>query len=68
MQAECPICLSWLDYKKRLGGPGILFYPTGDYEKDLKEIQAFYKDKVAKHPNNFNLSEQYRKNETNTAI
>ena len=52
--------LSWLDYEKKQGGSGKIFYPTGNYEEDLKEIQEFYKDKVAKYPENFNLSKQYQ--------
>lgn len=60
MKAEKPIYLSWLDYEKKQGGSGIKFYPTGNYEEDLKTIQEYYKDKVAKYPENFNLSKQYQ--------
>lgn len=40
--AQVPIVLAYIDYNNRLGGVGKIFYPTGDYEKDLKEILAFY--------------------------
>ena len=60
MKSGKPIYLSWLDYEKKQGGSGKIFYPTGNYEADLKEIQEFYKDKVAKYPENFNLSKQYQ--------
>ncbi len=61
LKAQKPIYLSWLDYEKKLASSGIKFYPTGDYEKDIKEIQKFYMDKVAKYPKNFNLSKEYQK-------
>lgn len=57
-QAEVPIVLGYLDYKKKEGGLGPVFYPTGDYEKDLAAIQEFYRDKTARFPENFNLSPQ----------
>ena len=60
LKADVPIQLCWLDYEKKLGGVGIPFFPTGNYEADLKEIQSFYKDKVAKYPKNFNMSKQYQ--------
>jgi len=41
--ANVPIALGFLDYRRKVGGFGPLFYPTGDLEKDLKEIQDFYK-------------------------
>ena len=40
--AKVPIVLGFLDYKRKIGGLGPLFYPTGDYEKDIKEIKTFY--------------------------
>ena len=58
--ANVPIILGFLDYKKRYCGIERIFYPTGDYEKDLAEIWDYYKDKKAKHPEGFNLDEQYR--------
>ena len=40
--AKVPIVLGYLDYKRKVGGLGPLFYTTGDYQKDIKEIKAFY--------------------------
>ena len=48
--AGVPIALGYLDYKRRRGGVGGVFYPTGDYEKDLREIQAFYRNVTPKYP------------------
>jgi 1-acyl-sn-glycerol-3-phosphate acyltransferase len=59
--AKVPIVLGYLNYGKKECGMGPLFYPTGNYEEDIKKIQEFYLDKTAKFPENFNLSEKYRK-------
>lgn len=48
--ANVPIVLGYLDYQRKAGGFGPLFYPTGDLEKDMAEIQAYYKDVVGKNP------------------
>ena len=58
--AHVPIILGFIDYKKKYCGIERIFYPTGDYEKDLVEIWDYYKDVKAKHPEGFNLDEQYR--------
>lgn len=57
-QAKVPIICGYLDYKTKTGGMGLMLYPTGDYDADLKKIQDFYKDKQAKHPEKFSLSPQ----------
>ena len=59
-KANVPIYLAYLNYDKKEGGAGKIFYPTGDYEKDMMEIEEFYKDKIAKFPENFNLSKENR--------
>ncbi len=48
--ANVPIVLGVLDYKNKTGGMKKLFYPTGDIEKDLVEIQSFYKGIEGKNP------------------
>ena len=50
LQAQVPIVLSYLDYGRKQAGIGPIFYPTGCIEADLKEIQAFYRDKAGKYP------------------
>ena len=49
-EANIPIILGYLDYKNKHAGVGPVFYPTGDYKKDLPEIMDFYKDKQGKFP------------------
>ena len=59
--AQVPILLGFIDYKKKYCGIEKIFYPSGDYKNDLAEIWDYYKDVKAKHPEGFNLDEQYRK-------
>ncbi len=48
--ANVPIALAFLDYSKKIAGIEKIFHPTGDYEKDLAEIKAFYRTVKGKHP------------------
>ncbi|MBU3916998.1 lysophospholipid acyltransferase family protein [bacterium] len=48
--ANVPISLGFLDYKRKIGGLGPLFYPTGDIEADIKEISKFYINITGKYP------------------
>ena len=50
VQADVPILCGYLDYKNKKGGLGPLFYPTGDIEKDMAEIQGFYRGKSGRNP------------------
>lgn len=50
MAASVPIVFGVLDYKNKTGGMKTLIYPTGDIEKDLREIQSFYKGIEGKNP------------------
>ncbi len=51
--ANIRICLGYLDFAKKEGGIGPMFAPTGDIDKDMKEIKAFYKTKTGKYPDRF---------------
>ncbi len=48
--ANVPILLSYLDYGRKVGGIGPLFYPTGDYQADIVKIMAFYSNVSGKYP------------------
>ena len=50
LAANVPIVLGVLDYKNKVGGMKKVFYPTGDVDKDLIEIQSHYKGIEGKHP------------------
>ena len=50
IKADVPIFLGYIDYKHKTGGIKKKFVPTGDVNKDLEEIKAFYKDYSGKFP------------------
>ena len=56
MGAKVPIVMGYLDYGKKVAGFGDVFHPTGDYQKDLNEIQNFYRQFTAKHPEKSSLN------------
>ncbi len=53
-QAQVPIGLGYLDFAKKEAGVKSLFYPTGNLENDLSEIQEVYKNIQGKIPENYN--------------
>ena len=61
--AKVPVAVAFIDYGKKKCGIAFLFTPTGDYNKDFEPIRAFYLDKKAKFPENFNLSTMYQENQ-----
>lgn len=50
LKAGVPILTSYLDYKRKVGGIGPLFWPTGDIEADLVGIREFYAGITPKKP------------------
>ena len=54
--AKVPIVLGYLDYGRKTAGFGELFYPTGDYQKDLAEIKDFYRQFTARYPEKSSLN------------
>ena len=59
LQAGVPICLGYLDYAKKEAGVGPPVYPTGDFQKDMERISAFYKGIPGKYPDQFALDERF---------
>jgi 1-acyl-sn-glycerol-3-phosphate acyltransferase len=53
--AELPILPAYLDFGQRRLGLGPVFYPTGDIERDMPQIQAFYAPMQGKNPQQFDL-------------
>ena len=53
--AHVPILIAYIDYEKKRCGVKRVFYPTGDYEKDLAEIWDDYRGVKGKYPELFNL-------------
>ncbi len=56
VENHVPIIMAFIDYKDKRGGLGPVYYPTGDYNADIKEIKKFYCRFHAKHPEYYNLS------------
>lgn len=48
--AEVPLVLGFLDYARKRGGLGEVFVPSGDLEKDMERIAAFYAGIMGKRP------------------
>lgn len=55
--AKVPIIFGTLDYENKVGGMLEVFYPSGNFEKDLPIIQSFYKGIDGKHPEKSNIFE-----------
>ncbi len=56
LQANIPMALAYLDYKKKHSGIGKIVYPTGDYQKDLLQIQEFYRGITPRHPATYTVN------------
>ncbi|PKL38809.1 MAG: glycerol acyltransferase [Spirochaetae bacterium HGW-Spirochaetae-1] len=50
LKADVPILLGFLDFAKKRGGFGPLFYPTGNIEADMSIIRGFYADIRGRYP------------------
>ncbi len=48
--ARVPIVLGYLDYARKRAGVGLVLWPSGDLEADLRTIGDFYADKTGKRP------------------
>ncbi len=48
--AGVPIVLSYMDYARKVSGLGPVFHPTGDIERDMATIKAFYAPFKGKNP------------------
>lgn len=48
--AGVPIILGYLDYANKIAGIGPVFWPTGDFDKDVEEIKTFYRKIAGKYP------------------
>ena len=55
LKADIPILLYGIDYERKLIQCTKSIIPSGDFDKDMAEIKAYYKDFKGKHPENFVL-------------
>lgn len=51
--ANVPIVLAFMDYRRKAGGIGPTFYPTGNMEEDMLYIKAFYANITGKRHSQF---------------
>ena len=58
--AGVPIALAYMDYAKKKTGVGKIVYPSGDMQKDMAEIMAFYAQIDAKFPEQFSVDQRYQ--------
>ena len=59
LKAGVPICLGYLDYRKKEAGVGKVIYPGGDIEEDMRKMMDFYSGISPKYPELFSLDERY---------
>jgi len=52
--ANVPLIMGFVDFKKKEVGFGPLFNLSGDFEKDMTQIQEFFNQKTPKHSDNYN--------------
>ena len=62
MENKTPIVMAFIDYKFKKGGIGPVFYPTGNFDADMKVMKDFYLPFHARHPERYNLSNMNLKN------
>jgi 1-acyl-sn-glycerol-3-phosphate acyltransferase len=55
--ANVHIMLGFLDYRRKVGGIGPTFYPTGRIEEDMQEIKTFYATITGKYHDMFSNAE-----------
>jgi 1-acyl-sn-glycerol-3-phosphate acyltransferase len=55
--AGVPIVMGYLDYKRKVGGIGQVFQPTGDINVDMVAIQYFYANISGKYPEKSSLAD-----------
>ena len=55
--ANIPIVLIGIDYEKKCIKAGKYIIPSGDIDKDMREIKLYFKDFKGKHPHKFVLGD-----------
>jgi 1-acyl-sn-glycerol-3-phosphate acyltransferase len=55
VNAGVPIVLGYLDYSRKKGGLGQVFYPTGNIKADFEVIKDFYRNIKGRHPEKFDI-------------
>lgn len=53
LTARVPIVMGYLDFGRKVTGLGPVFTPSGDIDRDMAEIKAFYAPFVGRNPHQF---------------
>lgn len=53
--ANVPILLTYIDYKKKMMGIEKIFIPTDNEEEDIRQIKLYFKDFVGRNPEGFSI-------------
>lgn len=53
--AKVPVVMGFIDFKTKTCGYGPMFYPSGDFDADWKQIEDFYRGMQGKVKGCFNL-------------
>jgi len=59
LEAKVPICLSFMDYEKKVTGVGMCFMPSGEIDADMRVIMDYYSNITPKSPENFMTDERF---------
>lgn len=54
LEAQVPILLGFLDFKRKTAGIGEVLYPSGDYAADARIIEDFYRTVTPRWPEKWN--------------
>lgn len=57
LKAQVPIVLIGIDYRTKTIKAGKSIFPSGDIEKDMREIKLYFKDFKGRHPEYFELGD-----------
>ena len=52
LKANVPVVCGFVDYGRRIGGTGLVIYPTGNPDEDLEKMKDFYIKITPKFPEN----------------
>ncbi|WP_417819084.1 lysophospholipid acyltransferase family protein [Tritonibacter scottomollicae] len=50
LQAKVPLIIGLMDYRRKTGGLGPSFMPSGDYRADMQKLSDFYHSVTPKYP------------------
>ena len=57
LKAQIPVLLFGIDYERKLIQCTKSFVPTGDVDKEMKDVKLYFKDFKGKHPELFTIGE-----------